>query len=515
MNYRLAASRLCSSRRTRLYSYLSSSLVKEVARHGGDVKGLVPDFVIPQLTDRLPARQTSATKGARRARGRPRQLRRARRPRRGRPLDADVLVLRGQPGRGARSARRAPRRSSPEEIDQAEEVLRRREAVVESGRDEAATIVAEAHEERMRLVSQTEVYAQAQHEAAGSAPRRRSRPGRRRDETDAYVDGKLATFEISLNKTLTAVIRGRERLRDEHAGRPGRTSAPSREPDGCARGGLGRPPRARLPWAVGLVRGRVRRVSARYPRGRVQSPDACEGPAVTASTRAPPSCSTPGTSAAGPDRCSRSPEPCRRRRASASTSSGSPKASPLELDSGWSRSSRACSCRGRPGRGSPGSACAAWSRLVDVRGRDVPGAVRLPGGPAHGTHPRITCVGGRATEPRTTRTNGSRTTSSTSSRCCGTRWCSHCRSSRCAGTTARGCAPSAEPAGGRPGAPARPADRPAVGRPAGPDRPARARCRSARRPRRKRADRGRPEAEDLALQHPFAPRQLEGARRSR
>jgi cell division septum initiation protein DivIVA len=108
----------------------------------------------------------------------------------------------------------------PEEIDQAEEVLRRREAVVESGRDEAAQIVAEAHEERMRLVSQTEVYAQAQHEASRIRAEAEEETRRRRDETDAYVDGKLATFEISLNKTLSAVIRGRERLRDEHADDP-------------------------------------------------------------------------------------------------------------------------------------------------------------------------------------------------------------------------------------------------------------------------------------------------------
>ena len=37
----------------------------------------------------------------------------------------------------------------------------------------------------------------------------------------------------------------------------------------------------------------------------------------------------------------------------------------------------------------------------------------------------------------------SRATCSTSSRRCGTRWCSHCRSTRCAGRTARVCAPSA------------------------------------------------------------------------
>ncbi|GAB3425795.1 pantetheine-phosphate adenylyltransferase [Flindersiella endophytica] len=35
------------------YSYLSSSLVKEVATYGGDVSGLVPDRVLHRLTERL------------------------------------------------------------------------------------------------------------------------------------------------------------------------------------------------------------------------------------------------------------------------------------------------------------------------------------------------------------------------------------------------------------------------------------------------------------------------------
>lgn len=38
------------------YSFLSSSLVKEVASHGGDVSGLVPDAVLGRLTERLAAR---------------------------------------------------------------------------------------------------------------------------------------------------------------------------------------------------------------------------------------------------------------------------------------------------------------------------------------------------------------------------------------------------------------------------------------------------------------------------
>ena len=35
------------------WSFLSSSLVKEVARFGGDVEGLVPDVVRERLTERL------------------------------------------------------------------------------------------------------------------------------------------------------------------------------------------------------------------------------------------------------------------------------------------------------------------------------------------------------------------------------------------------------------------------------------------------------------------------------
>ncbi len=38
------------------YSFLASSLVKEVAAFGGDVSGLVPDFVLTLLTERLAER---------------------------------------------------------------------------------------------------------------------------------------------------------------------------------------------------------------------------------------------------------------------------------------------------------------------------------------------------------------------------------------------------------------------------------------------------------------------------
>lgn len=53
MNYRLAGVETLFVSTNPLYSYLSSSLVKEVARYGGDVSGLVPDAVLQRLRDGL------------------------------------------------------------------------------------------------------------------------------------------------------------------------------------------------------------------------------------------------------------------------------------------------------------------------------------------------------------------------------------------------------------------------------------------------------------------------------
>ena len=39
------------------YGFVSSSLIKEVASYGGDVSGLVPDFVVGPLTERLAQRK--------------------------------------------------------------------------------------------------------------------------------------------------------------------------------------------------------------------------------------------------------------------------------------------------------------------------------------------------------------------------------------------------------------------------------------------------------------------------
>ena len=53
MNYRLADVETMFIATNPLYSFLSSSLVKEVAKFGGDVEGLVPEAVSERLRTRL------------------------------------------------------------------------------------------------------------------------------------------------------------------------------------------------------------------------------------------------------------------------------------------------------------------------------------------------------------------------------------------------------------------------------------------------------------------------------
>ena len=53
MNYRLAKIETLFMTTNPLYSFLSSSLIKDVARYGGDVSGLVPDQVLGRLRERL------------------------------------------------------------------------------------------------------------------------------------------------------------------------------------------------------------------------------------------------------------------------------------------------------------------------------------------------------------------------------------------------------------------------------------------------------------------------------
>jgi len=60
MNHRLSSVETLFVASNPLYSYVSSTLIKEVAGLGGDVSGLVPDLVLRALTDRLAERRAKS-----------------------------------------------------------------------------------------------------------------------------------------------------------------------------------------------------------------------------------------------------------------------------------------------------------------------------------------------------------------------------------------------------------------------------------------------------------------------
>jgi cell division septum initiation protein DivIVA len=103
----------------------------------------------------------------------------------------------------------------PESVMRADELLADREAVVQDGRREADRILERARGEADRMISEHEVYLAAVSEADALRQDSLQETARMRQETDDYIDAKLATFEITLHKTLQTVDRGRERLRSQ------------------------------------------------------------------------------------------------------------------------------------------------------------------------------------------------------------------------------------------------------------------------------------------------------------
>jgi vacuolar-type H+-ATPase subunit H len=97
-------------------------------------------------------------------------------------------------------------------LTDADRVLAERDAVVDEGRKEAEQLVADARNEREHLVSDTEVFRLATREADETLAHARTEAEALRKETDEYVDSRLANFEITLERTMEAVKRGRERL---------------------------------------------------------------------------------------------------------------------------------------------------------------------------------------------------------------------------------------------------------------------------------------------------------------
>ncbi|WP_330335208.1 cell division initiation protein [Streptomyces sp. NBC_00536] len=100
----------------------------------------------------------------------------------------------------------------PGSLAQARELIGGREQMVEEARREADRIIESAHAQRGSLVSDTEVARRSQGEADRILAEARREAEEIRAEADDYVDSKLANFEVVLSKTIGSVDRGREKL---------------------------------------------------------------------------------------------------------------------------------------------------------------------------------------------------------------------------------------------------------------------------------------------------------------
>lgn len=127
---------------------------------------------------------------------------------RGVPLSASCVVHRGEILEILESAREY----LPADLFEAEKVIASRDEIIEDGRVSAETMVATAREDVARMVEQTAIVQSARDEAQRILDDARDLAASEREEVEAYIDGRLATLEVILNKTMDAVARGRERL---------------------------------------------------------------------------------------------------------------------------------------------------------------------------------------------------------------------------------------------------------------------------------------------------------------
>lgn len=100
----------------------------------------------------------------------------------------------------------------PQDFATAQNLLVARDAVIEEGRHSAEQLISMAREEVARMVEQTAIVQAARDESQRVLDEARSMAERERQEVENYIDSRLATLEVILNKTMDAVSRGRERL---------------------------------------------------------------------------------------------------------------------------------------------------------------------------------------------------------------------------------------------------------------------------------------------------------------
>jgi dsDNA-specific endonuclease/ATPase MutS2 len=100
----------------------------------------------------------------------------------------------------------------PEELRQARWLLKEREEFLAKARREAEDIIDAGRAQAERMVERTEVVREARRRAQQVVDDAEAQARALKHEAEDYIDQKLASFEVVLDRTMQAVHKGRERL---------------------------------------------------------------------------------------------------------------------------------------------------------------------------------------------------------------------------------------------------------------------------------------------------------------
>jgi hypothetical protein len=127
---------------------------------------------------------------------------------RGVPLSASCVVHRAE----ILSILDAARDGLPSDFGSAHSIIETRTAIIEEARLSAEQMITIAREEVSQMVEKTSVVQIARDEARAILQEARETAEIEKQEIEEYIDGRLATLEVILNKTLDVIGRGRDRL---------------------------------------------------------------------------------------------------------------------------------------------------------------------------------------------------------------------------------------------------------------------------------------------------------------
>ena len=119
----------------------------------------------------------------------------------------------------------------PEELREARWLLKEREQVLERAQHEADRLLEAARVRAERMVEKSEVVRQARRTSEEILEDADRQAAAIKHEAEDYVDRKLASFEVVLDRTMVQVQTGRERLQVHQ--NPSGTAEPEPEDDGA------------------------------------------------------------------------------------------------------------------------------------------------------------------------------------------------------------------------------------------------------------------------------------------